>query len=161
MIGRNNYYGWEMAGRWFAILFTLFLLFFVLTSCTTVTDHRPLAEQRLSPRPGYPGLSNQVCKKRTPFKCEEWSIVDYDLRDPAVRKRLRDVRLICSVGGRRYRIDQRWPGLIRTETQGRWPMKKLKIVDYIDIVSGHQRLLDAKTWCASQNSLLGRSMFQH
>jgi hypothetical protein len=89
--------------------------------------------------------------------------VVYDLADPATRNRLIGVKLICNVGGVRFRLMQAEPCLYRTRTDvktflGIPVQRKLIIEEKICLPRGLETLLDRKTYCAALGSASERGM---
>ena len=135
-------------------------LLLILCACSTpkLYPRQPLFEQRLAPRPGYKGLTNQVCEEKSKDDtCTKWSVIVYDLADPLVRKQLRDLKFICNVAGQRFRIDGARNGLTSWTDCGFWC--KYQEVDFIDMEKDMQRLINSNTVCAAQESTFGRFLF--
>ena len=137
-----------------------FLVLLLLLGCSTdkIYTQQPLFDQRLAPRPGYVGLTNQVCLKKESGKCVEKKVDDHDLTDSAVRERLSDLKFICNVGGVRYRIAKDYPHLYSSKCKTKWFQEKCEY-KWISIEYEYQKLLDANTVCAAQDSEFGRSLF--
>lgn len=138
----------------------LWILSVLSVACATPQfEHGPLFDQLLRPRPGFEGrLTNQVQRETGP------DVVSYDLSLPSTRNQLRQVKLICSVAGVRYRVCLDRPGLCtQTEKVKKFLFIRYKRIivelDYIPVKEGYQRLLDSKTFCAAQESVVGREMF--
>ncbi len=137
-------------------------LLLVLTACSsvpTIYTRQPLADQRLAPRPGFKGLTNQVCMEKDPKTeaCIKMDTLEYDLTSKEIRDRLIALKFICNVNGLRFRIDGVRPGLVSNQRKNFFG--GVKEFEFIDVNTGYQRLLDANTVCASQNSILGQSLF--
>jgi len=153
--------------------FLLLSLSFLLVSCSSIKEairpkplheevhknHLPLAKQRLIPRPGYVGLTNQVCLEWDSEKCLKTSVKHYDVRDAEVRKTLISFGFACRIGGKRFRICDDQPGFCRQES-GCLEWKKKLITrktycakegivksDYLDAVEKQQYLIDGATEC--------------
>jgi hypothetical protein len=144
-------------------IFKLSLLSLIFSCASPKYYERgPLFEQRLVARPGTPGkLSNQVCRKYDSHgKCSQMDQILYDLADPLIREQLRNVKIICNVGCKRFRIDRNRPGLV-SQTIKKHFLKKPELIElqFIDAIKGWQHMVDAATWCAAQDSFLGRNMF--
>jgi hypothetical protein len=72
---------------------------------TVPLEHSTLKDQRLAYR-SY-GLSNRVCSG------DECTIKKYDINDPAIRKLLNQLRFVCKIGGKRWRVCLRKAGFCR------------------------------------------------
>lgn len=139
----------------------------MLLGCSTPAPlevRGPLFEQRLAPRPGFVGLVNQVCIGRKGAACDRMEEIDYDLARPEIRARLSEVRMVCNVAGDRLVVCPDKPGLCSYAEKSKrflWIRYSREWVEarFIPIKEGYQTLLDAKTWCAAQESLLGQAMF--
>ena len=92
----------------------LFLAVLSATGCKSVPveyNRHPLVEQILRFDPNYPGLLvNKVW--RTKDGVANFDVLKYDLSDRELRLRLREMKFICNVNGKPYRIAQEQPGLI-------------------------------------------------
>jgi hypothetical protein len=135
------------------------VLFVLLAACSTpkIFVRQPLFEQRLAPRPGFVGLTNQVCELKEDNKCTKWSVAVYDLKDPIVRQELIRLKFVCNVSGMRYRISPDRNGLSSWHDCGFWC--KYVEVSYLDMEKDHQKLLNSNTVCASQDSDFGKFLF--
>lgn len=124
-------------------------------------NHQALVGQRLIPRPGYTGLTNQVCLEFYGPDCIKKSIREYKLEDPKVRDAFNEFKFACHIGGKRYRICKDQPGFCRTESHSvcerwgkklfsrrkvcrRWGTEEKKMYKPI---SDYQFLLDGATEC--------------
>jgi hypothetical protein len=127
----------------------------ILTGCaTTPNEHREFFKEVLSFRDGYKGLTNKICvDRRWDDKCLNWSISEYSLENPEVRKGLIDMSFVCKVAGRRFKIDPDQPGLARyKEDRPCWLCKKeTTIVERISLKDNLPYLIAAATICYSQN----------
>ncbi len=145
---------------------SIFLVSFLTFSCSNSskkneqTYTRPVfAKQRLVVRKEYPGhLTNKMCMKYVDGKCQDWSLVKYDLNDPEVRKKLNQYKISCKVAQKRFRVCLDRPGFCRREIKcikwkKSWWSKKLKckkkdnVEVYLEAVKQHQILFDAPTVC--------------
>lgn len=145
-----------------AVLFALLFLFGCSTTNNKVLDRGPLINQRLQFRPGYEGLVSQTCAEFKGDKCLRMDRKIYDLRDEEIRKQLIEVKMICNVGGARYRVCRETKGLCRqTVTRSGFLglSKKVTLLDVKLQERDFQSLLNLNTWCASQDSTLGQLMF--
>lgn len=128
-----------------------FMVLFFFTGCAHY--QRPeLIGQILKPRTGYKGITNSACDEYDFWgKCKSQSIVDYDLHDKEVRKKLIDFGFRCLIAGNRYKIDPDQPGFARYETVSEcWFCEdKVLIVKRIPIEK-YQYLIDAGTVCYSE-----------
>lgn len=92
----------------------LFLAAISFVSCKTQPveyNRHPLVEQILRFDPNYPGfLVNKVW--RTKDGVASFDVIKYDLEDRDLRLRLRQMKFICNVNGKPYRIAQDVAGLI-------------------------------------------------
>jgi hypothetical protein len=146
-------------------VFVLLALIFIY-GCSTrnnpTLDRGPLMRQRLQFRPGFDGLVNQTCAEFKGEKCLKMDTKVYDLRDEDVRRQLIEVKLMCNVGGHRYRVCRETKGLCRqTEVRSGFLglHKEIKLVDVKFQERDFQSLLNLNTWCAAQDSTLGQMMF--
>jgi hypothetical protein len=125
----------------------------LLASCATpqVELRHPLSQQILKPRPGYKGLTNRACEAlNEKGECAGMVVKEYLLEDPVFRKTANDLKFICSVGGRRFKICLDQPGLCRTTYEDcGWFCKDKKKVEYIP-ANQYQFLLDANTVCQNR-----------
>lgn len=132
-----------------------------ITSCTitpTIYTRQPLFDQRLAPTAGHKGLTNQVCKAWVDDKCTQMDMVEYDLALPEVRKQLVDLKFVCNVAGVRYGVDLARPELINQKCGGFFS-RSCDPVDTIDVTKDLQKLINANTVCAAQDSAYGKSLF--
>lgn len=88
-----------------------FLLWLLVSSCTTIQYPSPLAQKILKPREGYKGLTNRTCLEYRLGDCKKASVDVYNLEDESIRKQLNDYKFVCNVGGKRYKICLDRPGL--------------------------------------------------
>lgn len=139
------------------------LLFLGLVGACATTEkvypRNPLAEQILRPRPGYKGLTNaaKVCKPDAAGKevCA-LEVQDHDMSDAAFRLELRNLKFVCNVNERLFRIAQDYSALIR-ETYSEpkcflWKCKERELLsqEFINFdAAGYQRMLNANTHCHS------------
>ena len=105
----------------------LSVLFVGLTvlHCATSYPEKDLVSQILRARAEFPGyLTNTSCEKYVGDECKGgYKLSSYDLKDPVVREKLVRLDFICSVGGRRFKIDPDKPGFVRLnqiEKCARW-----------------------------------------
>jgi hypothetical protein len=140
----------------------LLTLLFLLSCAGVPRVRQPLLDQEIRVRPE--GFTNQICTKHSASGvCEIMDRVVYDLADEATRQRLIEVKLICSVGGVRFRVMQAEPCLYRTHTDVKRfigiPVKRTLVIDEKLCMPGElQKLLDRKTYCAPQGSVSERGM---
>lgn len=143
-------------------IFLLALLIGCASTEREIIPQQPLLNQRLAPRPGFKGkLTNQFCvelDEKNPKICKKSSIIEYDMNDPNVRLSLVELEFICNVAGKRYRISIDSPSLISTKYMKKLFSKKA-VNEYINFNDQYDRLLNANTFCAAKNSILGQSMF--
>jgi len=131
-------------------------------SCSSL-DHGPLIEQELRFRPGYEGLTHTTCWEFFDGSCIEQSVLYYDFKNPEHLKRLRDIRLICKVGDRRFYICEDKAALCSNFEE----LKTFLGVPYshelqsevLYIPEDLQTLIDANTYCAAQGSVSENGMF--
>lgn len=138
---------------------------FVVLACllpSCASHHGPLIEQELRFRPGYNGLTHTTC---TEFldSCLEQSVLVYDFSDESVLKRLRDVRLICKVGDRRFYICPDEPALCSNFEEIKTflgvPYSTALQSEKLKVPEDIQTLIDADTYCAAQSSVSENGMF--
>lgn len=145
----------------------IFFILLLLSACASEIPILPrgaLLNQLLSPRPGHKGLTNQTCTKYEKGICKKMDVVDYDLSDDQIRQSLRDVKVVCNVAGRRFRICKDRPGLCTNCEKvkrflGFITGREVYECEYIPMDTGYQRLINSRTLCAAQESPLGRSLF--
>lgn len=137
-----------MRARWWLALIALL-------GCSTAAKVHPkpaLAFDILQPLRGYTGLtsSSTACDAQGACRLviKEWPIDTADQR-----KELRDLKFVCRVNDKIYRIAQDSPGLIYEtyrKDDGCWLFcdKKEVVLDYIPIAET-ERLLNARTLCYS------------
>lgn len=147
--------------RFFSFLFYLVCPFwFLLLSCSTL-DHGPLSEQELRFRPE--GLTHTTCWEFINGACIEQSVLIYDFKNPEHLKRLRDVKLICKVGDRRFYVCPDKPALcsnfeeIKTFLGVPYSTELQSEVLYVP--EDLQTLVDANAYCAAQGSVSENGMF--
>lgn len=125
-------------------------------------NHQALIKQRLIPRPGYKGLTNQICKKFYGNECVERSVLEYLLEDVNIRNTLNQFKFACWMGTTRYRICKDQPGFCHADGNkvcAKWKKKHpftrkkycykwkmQKVVKYIPITK-YQLLLDGAIEC--------------
>jgi hypothetical protein len=63
--------------------------------CSSLQSIPPLRDRTLRIDPDHPGLYYDYVKERSWFGEEVWATDRYDLTDPLIRKRLRDLNFIC------------------------------------------------------------------
>lgn len=146
----------------YIIVFIMLLVVFGCATNNPVLDRGPLMRQRLQFRPGIHGLVSQTCAEYKGDKCQKMDQKVYDLRDNEIRAQLIEVKMICSVGGHRYRVCRETQGLCRqTEVRsGFFGMHhEIKLLDVKFQERDFQSLLNLNTWCAAQDSTLGQMMF--
>lgn len=141
----------------------LLLGLLILVGCVSAPSVRqPLIEQEIRVRPD--GFSNQICVKRNAKdECEQKDTVIYDLSDQATRDRLIEVKMICNVGGKRFRVCAKAPCLYSSKTNvvkflGIVIRRELVVDETITMPEGLQELLDKKTYCAPLGSVSERGM---
>lgn len=72
--------------------------------------HGNLVNQRLTPRTNFVGLTHQIKDEN-----DEWSQINYDLKDPGIRETLFRLRFACNIVGKRWRICKNRAGYCRRE----------------------------------------------
>ena len=129
---------------------TLLISIFFILQCKTPEKyyHRPLIKQRLVVRPGYPGkLTNRVCNG------DNCTTEEYSLSDPAFRQTANDLRIICEIAGKRWRICLARPGYCRRTLKCvkkfLWSCKKYEEL-YIP-AERHDYLISANTVCQGKD----------
>lgn len=137
------------------------VLFLGLASCSSlgIFQRKELTSWELRPRPGHTGLTSQRCLKQKKGACTERDIVEFDLNKDEDRLRLFDARFVCRVQASPkpwYRICHDLHGLCQQTvvTSGNFFNRKreVKLVDFIDINTRYQYLLDSGTYCVSLNN---------
>jgi len=131
-----------------SILFSL-----LLSSCVTTPPamRHALVDQILRPRVGHKSLTNSACDEVTKSgKCTLRQVIEYDLNDEALRKKLNDLRFICSVGGKRYKICMDKPGLCRHDRYKKWFLGRTWVKEEYIPIEDYQMLLDGNTRCFSR-----------
>lgn len=139
-------------------LVLLLILSFAFGCETVEKDHAQLSRQRLAMRPDFQGyLTNRICEKKDFWgNCEKYSIKQYDLGDPEIRKMINDFKIACKIGGKRFRVSLDRPGFER-RSKGECLDRKLfsreckdweTIIDFISITE-HDYLVEAQTQCKS------------
>jgi hypothetical protein len=136
------------------------LLSFLLSSCSTL-EHGPLSEQELRFRPE--GLTHRICRQEFNDVCFEYSTIIYSFQNPEHLKRLRDVKLICKVGDRRFYVCPDKSALcsnfeeIKTFLGVPYSTELQSEVLYVP--EDLQTLIDANAYCAAQGSVSENGMF--
>lgn len=133
---------------WFSPLF--------FSSCSSL-DHGSLIEQELRFRPGYSGLTHSngdgIGQK----------ILIYDFHKEEDIKRLRDVRLICKVGERRFYVCSDKAALCSNLDEIKTflgiPYTTKLVTEILYVPEDIQTLIDANTYCAAQGSVSEKDMF--
>lgn len=142
----------------------LLLFLFACSSTQEVLTRGDLKDLVLKPRTGYEDyLTNQTCAEydKKTNKCVKWDTVKFLLSDRSTRERLRALKFICNVNGERFRICENSRGLCqqRIDKGGIFSKDKIVLIKYLSGLTDYQFLIDAKTWCAAQDSKEGRRMF--
>ena len=144
------------------LCFSLWLFLLLLSSCTTL-EHGPLIDQELRFRPGYDGLTHATCLEFLDTGCIRQSVVSYSFQDPSTLKRLRDVRLICKVGERRFHVCPDKPALCSNFEEIKEflgiPYTTKLVTEILYVPEDMKTLLDAGTYCAAQGSVSENGMF--
>ena len=94
----------------------LALLSFVISGCAgpKIYTAHPLVDQILKPRTGVEGnLTNRTCSKYDGDRCAQENIQAYNLSDPVFRKTVNDLKFLCNIGGRRFKVCLDKPGFCR------------------------------------------------
>jgi len=117
-----------------------------------------LVDQIIMPRAGYDGkLTNRTCGAYKDGKCSDEKIQTYDLSDALFRKTANDLKFLCNVGGRRFKICMDKPGFCRFSSEtykcGFLGLAKCskQIEEYLP-ASPYQFLLDAKVKCSNKEN---------
>ncbi len=138
------------------------VMFSLLIGCSSKKDYyrNPLVKQILKPRPNHIGLTNRACEKWNGDKCENWVVIDYDLNDAGLRKKLVELKFICKIHNNRFKICLDKAGFCRHTykkvrcnkwDKWKWFCKKKKVlIKYIPI-SDYQYVLDSGTRCYNRD----------
>lgn len=153
----------EGAGFLLVLFATLCALAFLTSGCASVKEgwsgkkeHKPLLEQIVRMRAGYPkGPTNRACLETDWWgKCSHVDTLEYDFYDAAVRARFVELNFVCELGGRRYKIDPDAPQFVRYQRKRKcWlfcPEETTKVEPVP--LSDTQRLLDGALTCYSERS---------
>jgi hypothetical protein len=122
-----------------------------LTACSTSAPLYPrheLYDQILKPRPQWAGyLTNSRQVQPLGAKLGETvpELVTYDLKDATLRADLNRLSFVCKIAGRQFKICLERPGYCRKKEHF-WQDDEL---EYIDAITQHNYLLQAKTRCFS------------
>jgi len=147
----------------------LLFIFFLTGACSTkspeILKRGDLKDLVLKPRTGHADyLTNQTCAeyKKDTNECIKWDLVKFHLLDRPTRERLRNLKFICNVNGQRFRICENSRGLCQQYVTkgGLFKKKEVKLVKYLSGLTDYQFLIDAKTYCAAQDSKVGQAMFK-
>ncbi len=118
----------------------------------------PLVDEILKPRAGFDGkLTNRTCGLYDKGACVVEKIATYDLTDSVFRKTVNDLKFICSVGGRRFKVCLDKPGFCRFSSEtykcgflGLARCSK-RIEEYLP-ADPYQFLIDAKVKCFNKEN---------
>lgn len=147
------------------------LSFFLLTACSTTSNSPPvlvrgdLKDLVLKPRTGHADfLTSQRCTeyKKNSTECLNWDVTTYPFADREMRERLRALKFQCNLNGERFRICENSRGICQQYIKkgGLFSKDEVKLVRYVSGLSDYQKMIDAKMWCAAQESKEGRRMFR-
>lgn len=117
-------------------------------------SHRPLLEQIVRMRPGYKGLTHQICAERDWFgECKRMDLVEYNLQDQKVRANFVALQFRCKIGGYRYKFYDGGPYFARYKRQKKcWLCKTETVIEKTIPMSNTQYLIDAGTYCWSEQA---------
>lgn len=137
------------------------LLLVSLVSCATY-NHGALIEQELRFRPGYKGLTHAVNDEFLWIRYN-FRIVEYDFLNPADLRRLREIKLVCKVGERRFHVCADRPGLCSNFKDEKTflgiPLDTELQSEVLGFPDDLQVLIDTNTYCAAQGSISETGMF--
>lgn len=133
---------------------------FIFASCATVYPHSALVDQIVAYRPNHSGLTHQVCSKYDwKQDCLNMDLIDYDMQDAATRKRFVDNGFVCSIGGRRFKIDPDNPRFVRYKQNKNCFLfictNGDTVINEWILASDTQKLLDGHTRCYSERTYPG------
>jgi hypothetical protein len=130
----------------------LVIWFFIVTGCAgQVYPHGDIMNQILRMRNGYSGLTHRVCAEKNWLgDCKKWDIIEYQIRNKEGRMRFIDLGFVCSVGGRRYKLNPDLPEFVRYQTKTCFLCTpQTVIVERLDYTKP-QKFIDAGTFCYSE-----------
>lgn len=143
------------------LLFSCFALL-SLSACSSL-DHGPLIEQELRFRPGYDGLTHSTCLEFLDGGCISQDLIVYNFHVEEDLKRLRDVKLICKVGDRRFYVCPDKAALCSNFEEIKTflgiPYTTKLVTEILYVPEDMKTLLDANTYCAAQGSVSENGMF--
>lgn len=147
----------ELVKLFAVALFLIACIVFFYSCSSTVYPPSPLSLAQMRFRPGDVGPSTQTCLAYKGDACTNMQKDVFDLKDVAVRKRLRDSRIFCFAFGKRYHVCANDPGICHTyEKVDRIlgiPTKRTIVIDeIIAMPDGYQKLVDANAHCAAIGS---------
>ena len=152
---RNLFYS-----RFLYFFFSVWLSLF--SSCSSL-DHGPLIEQELRFRPTYNGPTHATCLEFINGDCISQDVIVYDFHNESDLKRLRDVKLICKVGERRFYVCEDKPALCSNFEEIKSflgiPYATKLVTEILYVPEDIKTLIDANTFCAAQGSVSEKDMF--
>lgn len=127
------------------------IILFLLIGCASQEKYykHQLYRQRLVIRIDHPGhLTNQTCVEMDGEDCKKWDITTYDMNDEEFRRKANDFRIVCRLGGKRWRICLKKAGFCRRICLKKgWGGKCKKHEEKFIPATDHQYLYDAGTVC--------------
>jgi len=144
------------------------LILLLLVACSStpqVLTRGDLKDLILKPRTGHEDfLTNQTCAEydKKSSKCIKQDLITFELSNREVRNRLRSLKFQCNINGERFRICENSRGFCQQKIDkgGLFSKDKVVLIRYLSGLKDYQFLIDAKMWCAAQDSNEGRRMFK-
>jgi len=106
-------------------------------------------------------LVNQRCIEYDKTKCVKTDTLVFDLKVDEDKKQLRELKFICKVGADRFGICEEGAGLCQYTRVKSCLLcsKKYVLFKRLDIEKDFKFILNSNSYCAAQDSFIGKRMF--